>query len=143
MVIETASIDDCEVLSGIAWRGKAYWGYASAQLASWREDLTITQDYVMQNDVCKLVDKGAVIGFFSLEVLDQETVKIGFLFLEPKFIGQEHGKMLMRKITDVCVHASVKRIMVDADPNAKGFYEHFGFVQYAQMASLIPNRFLP
>ncbi|WKD85892.1 hypothetical protein KCTC32516_01240 [Polaribacter huanghezhanensis] len=40
-MIVKAAPSDAETLTQIALESKAYWGYSSAQLESWRSDLTI------------------------------------------------------------------------------------------------------
>jgi hypothetical protein len=57
MKIERANIDDNLVLSDIAFKGKSYWNYTTEQLNSWKDELTISKDYIKEFEVYKLVMK--------------------------------------------------------------------------------------
>lgn len=143
MRIERADIEDNLILSDIAFKGKSYWDYTSEQLNSWKEDLTITQEYLSKYDVYKLVDKNSIIGFFSLIKIDKNTVKVDCLFMYPEFIGNGNGRRLINSVIELATTMSVNRIILDSDPNAQKFYEHFGFIKYAEIETSIKNRFLP
>lgn len=143
MKIEKAHIDDHEILSEIAFEGKGYWNYGEEQLEAWRDNLTISKDYIKENEVYKLIEVDKTIGFYSLILIDKSTIKIDFLFMFPEFIGKGVGKFLLESCIETAKKMSVKRIILDADPNAEDFYKHFGFVIYEKMESSIKNRFLP
>lgn len=143
MKIERANIDDHIILSDIAFKGKSYWNYTTEQLNSWKEDLTISKDYINKFDVYKLVDENTTIGFFSLIEIDSKTIKVDYFFMYPEFIGKGNGKRLLSSVIELSSKKSANRIILDADPNAQKFYEHFGFTKYAEIDSSIKNRFLP
>ncbi|SKC12216.1 Acetyltransferase (GNAT) domain-containing protein [Soonwooa buanensis] len=143
MKIEKAHIDDHEILSEIAFKGKSYWNYGEEQLEAWRDNLTISKDYIKENKVYKLVELDKTIGFYSLILIDKSTIKIDFLFMFPEFIGKGIGKFLLESSIETAKKMKIKRIVLDADPNAEAFYKHFGFVTYEKMESSIKNRFLP
>lgn len=143
MKIEKATIDDHEILSDIAFKGKAHWKYEAKQLEAWRENLTISKNYILENKVYKLIDQSKIIGFYSLVRIDETTAKLDFLFLYPEFIGQGVGKFLLENCLEVVKTSNVKRLILDADPHAENFYAHFGFTTYEKLESSIKNRFLP
>lgn len=143
MKIEKAAIEDHEILSDIAFKGKSYWNYEAQLLESWRENLTITKEYILENKVYKVVDDTKIIGFYSLVRIDEATAKLDFLFMYPEFIGQGIGKLLLENCFEIVKTKNVKRLILDADPNAENFYAHFGFVTYGKLESSIKNRFLP
>ena len=45
-------------------------------------------------------------------------------------------KLALRRILLIAVNAGVAFVLVDSKPNAKGFYEHFGFVRLAAKENL-------
>jgi predicted GNAT family N-acyltransferase len=61
----------------------------------------------------------------------------------PEFIGKGNGKRLIKSVIELSNKKFAKRIILDADPNAQKFYEHFGFSKYDELESSIKNRFLP
>jgi len=143
MIIEKAKTDDNLILSEISYQGKAFWGYEIEQLEKWKEDLTISKQYIEKNETYKLVEDGDIIGFFSLLKIGNEILKLDYLFIYPKFIGQGYGKTLLKHCIETAKEMKVKKIILDADPNAERFYENFGFKTYNQLESSIKNRFLP
>ncbi|MFT6245466.1 MAG: hypothetical protein ACJA0U_003079 [Salibacteraceae bacterium] len=46
MIIEIASTSDAKDLTDLTIRSKSYWGYSSEQIEEWRDDLTISADYL-------------------------------------------------------------------------------------------------
>lgn len=143
MKIERANINDDLILSDIAFKGKSYWNYTIEQLNSWKDELTISKDYINQFEVYKLIDKKQIIGFFSLLEIDSKTIKVDYFFMYPEFIGKGNGKRLIKSVIELSIKKSAKRIILDADPNAQKFYEHFGFIKYDEFKSSIKGRFLP
>ena len=85
-----------------------------------------------------------VVGFCTLESLEDARVELGGLFVEPGFIGTGLGRALMRHAL-AAARASGARIMViHGDPNARAFYEASGAVEVGRVPSgSIPGRTLP
>ncbi len=143
MKIEKAKTDDHLILSEIAYQGKAFWGYEAEQLEKWKEDLTISKQYIENNETYKLVVNGTIIGFFSLLNIENDILKLDHLFMYPKYIGQGYGQILLKQCIETAKDMKAKKIILDADPNAEKFYGRFGFKMYNQLESSIKNRFLP
>ncbi|GAA4790135.1 hypothetical protein GCM10023231_17550 [Olivibacter ginsenosidimutans] len=143
MKFEKSNIEDSLILSEIAFKGKSYWNYGIDQLNLWKDDLTISKNYIENNDVYKLIIKHKIVGFFSLIKSENDAVKLDYLFMFPEYIGQGNGKYLLNKAIEIAKEMNAKKIILDADPNAEKFYEHFGFKKYNELESSIKNRFLP
>ncbi len=143
MQIEKAQIDDHIILSKITYLGKAFWGYDKELLDKWKEDLTITPDYIIKNNVFKLISDGKIIGYYSFLKLENNILKLDFLFILPEYIGSGIGKLLMTDFIDKAKNLNIEKIILDADPNAEKFYSKFGFQTYNKLESSVKNRFLP
>ncbi|TPD71262.1 GNAT family N-acetyltransferase [Flavobacterium microcysteis] len=143
MKIERSEKNDNLILSEITFEGKAYWGYGKEQLEKWRNDLTITQDYIENNETFKLIVDDEIIGYYSILKLENKIIKLDYLFLLPKFIGKGYGKFLMNHCIKKAKEINMKKIILDSDPNAELFYKSFGFKTYNQLKTSIENRFLP
>ncbi|WP_370032457.1 GNAT family N-acetyltransferase [Flavobacterium sp. 28YEA47A] len=143
MKIERSEKNDNLILSEITFEGKAFWGYEKEQLEKWRNDLTITQDYIENNETFKLIIDDEIIGYYSILKLENKTIKLDYLFLLPKFIGKGYGKFLMNHCIKKAKETNMKKIILDSDPNAELFYKSFGFKTYNQLKTSIENRFLP
>ena len=143
MKIEKSEKNDNLILSEITFEGKAFWGYEKEQLEKWRNELTITQDYIENNETFKLIVDDEIIGYYSILKLEDKSIKLDYLFLLPKLIGKGYGKLLMNHCIKKAKEMNMKKIILDSDPNAELFYKSFGFKTYDKLKTSIENRFLP
>jgi len=143
MKIERAQENDHIRLTEITFAGKSFWGYDNVQLEKWRSDLTISADYITDNETYKLVLNEETIGYFSIIKVDNDTIILDNIFLLPDYIGKGYGRFLMLDCIERAKIQQAKRIILDAEPNAENFYRNFGFETIGQFESSIKNRFLP
>lgn len=143
MKVERATEEDHVALTALTKKSKAFWGYSPQQMRSWDEVLTITQDYISNNETFKLVSEDKIIGYYSLLSINAETLKIDNLFICPDFIGKGHGKILMNHIFQKAVSEKCTAIILESDPNAELFYSRFGFTTIRQTETSPGNRSLP
>ena len=66
-MIVRATLEDAEVLTEIAVKSKAYWGYENDQVESWREDLTVTPKMFDESNIYKYIVDNQIGGFYILE----------------------------------------------------------------------------
>ncbi len=121
MKIRRALTDEGNILSGIALRSKAHWGYDNSFIEACREDLTISEHSISTNNVYVLEDSSTIIGFFCL-VAEGNTGKLDALFIEPDFIGKGYGKILWKTILQKAKEIGIDEFTIDADPHAEEFY---------------------
>ncbi|MGB3774269.1 MAG: GNAT family N-acetyltransferase [Leeuwenhoekiella sp.] len=143
MDIKKAAREDSKILTDLAIRSKSHWGYNEKQIAAWEEELTITEKYINEEQVYKLTVGNALIGFYAYKIEKQTHVKLDFLFVEPEFMGQGYGKILILNLLERVEHSEYETILVDSDPNAEGFYAKLDFLKIGELESSIKNRFLP
>ncbi len=48
MLIRSAKDKDCNILSDLAYKSKAYWGYTEDFLKQCKDDLTVTKEYIRE-----------------------------------------------------------------------------------------------
>ncbi len=142
MKIVKARPKDATAITELCMRSKAFWNYTSEQIESWREDLTITEEYIIQNGVYKLLDY-ELMGFYAFEKTDEPLIKLNFLFVDPSQIGKGYGKILLEHFLERAKESGYQAVTLDADPNAEAFYRKQGFQVVGQLPSSIKNRFLP
>lgn len=138
--IKEADDQDAEILTEINFDGKAFWGFTKEQLAEWTTVLTITPDYIAQNEVWKLVSDSEIIGYFSYIILDTEVL-LDNLFIRQKNIGKGYGKLLM--LDFLAKTKNFKKVILESEPKAENFYKKFGFTTCGQKESVIKGRILP
>ncbi len=143
MKIEKALNTDANELTELTIRSKSHWNYSNEQIEEWRDDLTVTEIYILEKEVYKLMNGNDLIGYYSYIRLNNLDVKLENLFLEPKFMNQGLGKMLMTDFLQRIQKSKFKKVILDADPNVEKFYTKFGFKVIGKLETSIKNRFLP
>lgn len=143
MIIQKADITDNEILTSITKKSKAYWGYSAEQIQKWDKNLTISQDYIRDHDVFKLVDKDLIVGYYSYVFENEKIVKLDNLFILPGHIGRGFGKYLFLDFLNRIKETGLEKITLDSEPNAEQFYTKMGFVKVGEFETSIKNRFMP
>ena len=88
--------------------------------------------------------RGQLAGFYSLERLSPEEVELGYLYVEPEYIGGGHGSRLIAHAVRLARGLGYQRMVIQSDPNAEGFYAAAGGARIGSKESLsIPGRQLP
>jgi len=142
-MIVRATLEDAEVLTEIAVKSKAYWGYENDQVESWREDLTVTPKMFDESNIYKYIVDNQIGGFYILERANIRTSFLNFLFISPDYIKQGIGHQLLQHAIAYCKDGGSAILNVLSDPNAASFYAKYGFEVIDQRESSIPGRFLP
>lgn len=142
-MIERAKSSDGEILTEIALRSKAFWGYSNEQIESWREDLTVFPEMFEKYTISKYLVENQIAGFYILEEVNALTSNLKFLFISPDFIKKGIGYQLLQHAIVTSKTQGHTKMLVLSDPNAETFYAKHGFKVYAQMESSVPGRFLP
>jgi len=143
MSIEKANKTDAAQLTELTIRSKSYWNYTKQQIETWRNDLTITNDYLIEKEVFKLTKQNTLIGYYSFFKISNKEVKLDNLFIEPRFIGEGFGAILMQDFLQRCKDLNFNRVVLDSDPNAESFYQRIGFKRIGKLETSIKDRYLP
>lgn len=143
MTIEQANITDNEILTSITKKSKAYWGYSAEQIQKWDKNLTISQDYIRDYNVFKLVDNELILGYYSYVFKDEKVIELDNLFILPEYIGKGFGKYLVLDFLNQIKEEKIERIILDSEPNAENFYVKMGFIKIGEFETSIKGRFMP
>ncbi len=125
-VIRAARPDEAAMLSGLALRSKAHWGYPAAFMEACIPALTFDEGFIARADVFVAEAAGEVAGFGSLEKLDKKRAELVHLFVEPPWIGKGIGRALIGAAIERARDDGVEEIIIQGDPNAAKFYEAAG-----------------
>ena len=127
-MIRRARADEAAALTGIAHSAKRHWGYPEAWIEAWREDLTVTAEYVRDQIVFAEVQTDAALGFYALEP-NGRTAELAHLWVEPEHLGKNIGSRLFEHALEQAHAAGILELLIDSDPYAAGFYERMGAIQ--------------
>lgn len=143
-VIRLARPTEGEILSTLALRSKAYWGYNAAFMAACVDELTISAEQIQQNQTYVLEKRGRILGFYMLASPNNKEIELEYLFVEPDVIGQGYGSQLMCHAKAKALELGYQAILIQGDPNAAAFYQAMGGKKISHRQSdSIGDRTLP
>lgn len=145
MRIRKARADDADRLTELAVRSKASHGYDDRFMEACRDELRIDRDAIARRDlwVAEMYDD-RIVGFFGLWPVENATIEVDPMFVDPAHQGRGIGRDLWRLLEQRARKAKALKIWLDADPNAVGFYRRMGCrVTGEAPSSSIADRVLP
>ncbi len=144
--IRAATAEDAAVLSAVAMRSKAYWGYSPAFMESCRSELTVSPEKILSGDCdYQVAIEGEIAsGFYVLRMLSDIEFELEALFVEPERIGHGIGRLLIEHALRELARKDAETLLIQGDPNAASFYlaagaRHIG----TRESGSIPGRHLP
>jgi GNAT superfamily N-acetyltransferase len=144
--IRAARVDEAGLLSDLALRSKAHWGYSPEFIERCREELTYDEEQLRSEDMRFFVVESdqRIVGFYALKLLGASEIELEAMFVEPSFIGLGFGRLLMEHAKLVGVELGAKQLIVQSDPYAERFYKAAGgVVTGTRESASIPGRYLP
>lgn len=145
MRIRRARRTDSEALTLVAHAAKRHWNYPEAWIREWREQLTVTPDYVDKHRVFVAEFDGAVGGFYALGG-DGPVIELDHMWVDPTRIGKGLGRRLVEHVVAEARRGGARRIEIDSDPYAEEFYLHIGARRIGKTAAPMDGatgRYLP
>ena len=137
--IRRALPDEANTLTQIALDAKRHWGYPEHWIKHWEADLTISSDFIRDNEVFVAEQDGEVRGFYALCVSGNKA-ELEHLWVTPGSIGTGVGKELFLDAMNRAATLEVREIEISSDPNAAGFYERMGASQIGETESNIDGQ---
>jgi GNAT superfamily N-acetyltransferase len=134
---------DAEILSSLALRSKAYWGYDDKLMEKFKGDIVVNAADISNGHVFIAEDNQTIIGFCRFHSRQSQGI-LDDLFVEPAYIGKGVGGLLL----DTAIHHAAKlgidALEIHADPHAEDFYLHMGAKKIGTVPSeSVPGRELP
>jgi N-acetylglutamate synthase-like GNAT family acetyltransferase len=125
VTLRKASGDDADVLTDLAHRAKAHWGYSASWMREWDAQLTILPGYLEMHDVWVAERDGAIIGMCALEDRGPRWM-LEHVWVEPSFHRSGIGRSLVLRALDTARAQGAGVVELLSDPYATGFYERLG-----------------
>jgi GNAT superfamily N-acetyltransferase len=144
LTIRGARADEADVLSAVARRAKASWGYPQSWLDQWHEELAFTPAYLREHRVWVAESAGAPAGVLALESRPGGW-SIDRLWVDPSAQGLGVGRALVDRALDIA-RATGGDVDVLSDPHAEAFYLKLGARRAGEEPAPMPdapNRILP
>lgn len=145
MDIRPARPDEAVLLTDLAVRSKAAWGYETAMVDAFRDELTVDPRHFADWHIHVAQLGDALAGVYALSIQpDGRTGDIEMMFVDPGHLRQGTGRALWRHMMDVAQGLGLTKILIDSDPYAEPFYRAMGALRTGEIPSgSIPGRMLP
>ena len=144
---------DAAVLTDVAFSAKRHWPYPDSYFNIWRQELTITSDYITANTVYKILCNGTIAGFYSIvqnvqdfysgEIFVQKGFWLEHIFIRPEYHHQGMGRVMAEHALQIARSKGIDVLLIFVDPYAKGFYDKIGADFLYDSKSSIPGRMIP
>ena len=144
MIIKKSTSELHVKLTEISFVSKKYWNYSDEWMEIWKDDLTITENFITNNYVYHLEnDANEIVGFYAFVKFDN-YIELDSLFVLPEYIGKGFGNLLMTDFLSKVREIYFNYKKLKAEPFAEIFYKKYGFETIElQLSSKIENRYLP
>lgn len=139
MKIRPAVESEAALLSDLAMRAKAHWGYSEEALEKWRPELAVSASSIRDNPTFVAVRDDAIVGFYSLHP-SRAAWELDNLWVRPEFMHQGYGRALLTHALETAARGGATEVTVDADPNAESFYLECGAVRHGVVPAPIPGQ---
>jgi len=144
--IRDARPDEAGLLTDLALRSKADWGYSAEFIDACRAELTVDAGSIVSPDcICRVAEyRSRVAGYHCVVEEPDNGFELDALFVEPDYIGQGIGRLLVDDAIRCVASLGGAILVIQGDPNAAGFYTAIGARPAGSRASAsIPGRDLP
>src|SRR5436190_4125025 len=139
MKIRRATPDETATLTAIAHAAKRHWGYPEKWIEHWRNDLTLSSDFIANNEVYVAVIEDRIAGCCAL-VLSDSLAELEHMWIDPQQMGTGIGRALFEHVTHRARQLGLNELELSADPNAEGFYERMGAERIGEVRSEIDGQ---
>jgi GNAT superfamily N-acetyltransferase len=139
ITIQRALPEQHERLTHITFAAKKHWGYPERWMEIWKEALTITPEFIADNEVYTATVESEVAGFYGL-IVSGDKVQMEHMWVDPAYIGSGIGKRLFDHAMKVAESLGASVVEIESDPNAEGFYKHMGARRIGEFVSEIEGQ---
>jgi N-acetylglutamate synthase-like GNAT family acetyltransferase len=137
--IRRAKPEEAATLTEIAHAAKRHWGYPENWIEHWKDDLTITPEFVSTNEVYAALAEEKIVGCCAL-VFDGSLAELEHMWIKPEHIGTGVGRALFLHLKERAVQLGLPALEISSDPNAEGFYQRMGAKRTGDVRSEIEGK---
>ncbi len=137
--IRRARSDEADVLTEVAHAAKRHWGYPENWIEQWQADLTITPEFIAENEMYVATIDEEVLGCCAL-AFSEGLAELEHMWIRPRHIGTGVGRVLFQYAKERAAKLGIRVLEISADPNAEGFYERMGARRIGEIKSEIDGQ---
>ncbi len=141
--LRSARADEYDILTDIATKSEAYWGYDSDYMNKFRSIYNVSEEFINNNPTIIIEKDDDIVGFYGV-INDSSEVSLEYFFIEPKYIGNGYGKLLWNYLIRDCKNIGIKEFSIITSPQAKEFYIKMGAIPCGEVESILKKgRIIP
>ncbi len=137
--IRRAKPGEADTLTKIAHAAKRHWGYSEKWIEHWKDDLTITPEFINSNQTLVARIGEEIVGCCAL-VRNDSRAELEHMWIKPERMGAGVGRALLLYAKDRAAKLNVSALELSADPNAEGFYRRMGATRIGEVRSEIEGQ---
>jgi GNAT superfamily N-acetyltransferase len=141
--VDRANPEDAPELTSVAFAAKRHWGYPESWIREWTAALTFTPQFIREHVTFRANMGGELLGAAAIEV-SGDVASIVHLWVLPKAMGRGVGAALFAACEAAARSVGAKRLTIESDPHAEGFYRRMGACLVGRIAAdpMVPNSFV-
>lgn len=124
-VIQPAAPEHAGPLTEITISAKRHWNYPERWIELWIPALTTSSSYLSTHETWMAWIEDRPVAWYSFNK-NEEGLWLDNLWVLPEYMGQGIGRELFLYALERCRLQDVKVLKIEADPNARSFYEKMG-----------------
>lgn len=141
--IRSAKLDKYDILTDVAFKSEANWGYESDYMNNFRSIYNVSKEFINNNPTVVIEDNSNIVGFYGIINRENEA-SLEYFFIEPKYIGKGYGKLLWNYLIRDWENLGIKMFSIVTSPQAKEFYVKVGAIPCGEIESLLKKgRIIP
>jgi len=138
-----ASKYDASSLTKLAIDSEHTWGFNQRFMEIFTEKYSLTDSFIENNLVFKMMEDEVLIGFFGL-IKEDFISELEYFYIDASHIGRGYGKQMWQMLCELCLREHIGQFEFVAGPEAVHFYKSCGAIQVDTVESLIlPGRMIP
>lgn len=136
--VRAATVDDLPALRDLYRRSSLSDPQDAEALLARPELLVLADEGVLSGWTRVAVgDDGGVLGFATAVPVDDGTLELDDLFVDPVAMGRGVGRLLVADVVERARRTGVGQVVVTGNRRAVPFYERLGFVAVGEVATLL------
>lgn len=139
--VSPARAGEAAALTLIARRAKASWGYPDSWLEAWREELTLTEEYLARTSVWVARVGGEPVALVAVEETGRpgSVGSLEHLWVDPRAQGRGLGRRLVEVAVEGARRRGLASLEVASDPGAEAFYLRLGARRVGSLPASMPG----
>ena len=144
VLIERALPEQAGQLTDLAHRSKRIWGYPEHYIVDWKDDLTVTREFIRKHFVWVALADEEPIGMYAL-MDNGERMELEHFWVDPRFMSIGVGRAMIRHAVEQATLQGADAIDISSDPNAEEFYLRMGARRVGRIPAPVAGqeRYLP